>query len=87
MTVFHEIAITRYPTILAVPFPRPGPGKMIDPKSAPLSLPVKLLHCEIKKIGARINRSVSLDELDKTWTTLCRLQDALATIRAKSLAD
>jgi hypothetical protein len=28
-------------------------------------------------------------ELDKTWATLCRLQDALAlaTIRAKSFAD
>jgi hypothetical protein len=62
---------------------------MIDPKSAPISLPVELLQREIKKISARINRSASLDELDKAWATLCRLQEAvaLATTRAKSLAD
>ena len=62
---------------------------MIDPKSAPISLPVELLQREIKKISARINRSTSLDELDKAWETLCRLRDALAlaTMRAKSLAD
>jgi hypothetical protein len=62
---------------------------MIDPRSPPSSLPIKLLLREIKKISARINRSASLDELDKAWATLCRLRDALAlaTIRAKSLAD
>jgi hypothetical protein len=62
---------------------------MIDPKSAPLSLPVELLQRDIKKICARINRSMSLAELDQAWATLCRLQDALAfaTERAKSLAD
>jgi len=53
------------------------------------SVHVELLRREIKKIADRINRSVSLDELDRTWATLCRLQEALAlaTIRAKSLAD
>jgi len=53
------------------------------------SVPVELLQREIKKIAARINRSVSLDELDRAWATLCRLQEALAlaTIRAKSLSD
>jgi hypothetical protein len=62
---------------------------MIDPKSAPFTLSVEQLQREIKKISARIDRSASLAELDKTWATLCRLQDALAlaTIRAKSLAD
>jgi hypothetical protein len=60
---------------------------MIDPKSAPYSLPVERLQREIRKISARIDRSASLDELDKTWATLCRLQDALALMRAKSLAD
>jgi len=53
------------------------------------SVPVELLQREITKIAAHINRSVSLDELDRAWATLCRLQEALAlaTIRAKSLAD
>ena len=53
------------------------------------SVPVALLQREIKKIIALINRSVSLDELDRARATLCRLQEALAlaTIRAKSLAD
>jgi hypothetical protein len=62
---------------------------VIDPKSEPTSLSVELLQREIKKISARINRTTSLDELDKAWATLCRLQDALAlaTIRARSLAD
>jgi hypothetical protein len=62
---------------------------MIDPKSALFSLSVAQLQREIKKVSARINRSASWDELDKTWGTLCRLQDALAlaTERAKSLAD
>jgi hypothetical protein len=66
------------------------PGKkMINPKPAPLSLPTKLLLREIKTISAHINRSASLDELDRAWATLCRLQEALAlaTTRAKSLAD
>jgi hypothetical protein len=62
---------------------------MIDPKSAPVSLPVERLQREIRKFSARIDRSASRDELDKTWARLCRLQDALAlaTMRAKSLAD
>jgi hypothetical protein len=62
---------------------------MIDPKPALTSQPVKLLLREITKISARINRSASLDELDKAWATLCRLQEAvaLATTRVKSLAD
>jgi hypothetical protein len=53
------------------------------------SVPVKLLQREIEKIAARINRCASMDELDHTWATLCRLQDAmaLATERAKALAD
>jgi len=51
------------------------------------SVPVELLQREIKKIAACINRSVSLDDLDRAWATLCRLREALATIRAKSLAD
>jgi hypothetical protein len=53
------------------------------------SMSVELLQREIKKIAARINRSVSLDELDQAWATLRRLQDALAlaTERAKALAD
>ena len=47
-------------------------------------MPVELLQREIKKISALINESTSLDELDKAWATLCRLQEAvaLATIRA-----
>jgi hypothetical protein len=62
---------------------------MIDPKSAPLSLSIAQLQREIKKVSARINRSASWDELNKTWATLCRLQDALALAadRAKALAD
>jgi hypothetical protein len=51
------------------------------------SVPVELLQREIKKIAALINRSASLDELDRAWATLCRLRAAVATIRAKSLAD
>ena len=53
------------------------------------SVPVELLRREIKKIVARINRSASLDDLDRTWATLYRLQDALALakLRAKALAD
>jgi hypothetical protein len=53
------------------------------------SVPVELLQREIKKIAALINRSASLDELDRAWATLCRLREALAlaTIRARSLAD
>ena len=50
---------------------------------------VELLQREIKEIAACINRSVSLDELDRAWATLCRLQEALAlaTIRTKSLVN
>ena len=53
------------------------------------SVPVELLRREIKKIAALMNRSASLDELDRAWAMLRRLQEALAlaTIRAKSLAD
>ena len=53
------------------------------------SMPVALLQREIKNIAARINRSASLDELDRALASLSRLQDALAlaTERAKSLAD
>jgi hypothetical protein len=53
------------------------------------SVPVELLQREIKKIAALINRSASLDELDRAWATLCRLREALAlaTIKARSLAD
>jgi hypothetical protein len=53
------------------------------------SVPVELLEREIRKIAALINRSASLDELDRAWAMLCRLKEALAlaTIRAKSLAD
>jgi hypothetical protein len=51
------------------------------------SVPVVLLQREISKIIALINRSASLDELDRAWATLCRLRDALASERAKSLAD
>jgi len=53
------------------------------------SVPVKLLQREIKKIAAHLNRCASMDELDRAWATLCRLQDALAlaTERAKALAD
>jgi hypothetical protein len=53
------------------------------------SVPVELLQREIRKIADLINRSVSLDELDRAWAVLWRLQEALAleTIRAKSLAD
>ena len=50
---------------------------------------IKQLRREIKNIAGRIHRSRTLDELDRAWATLCRLQDALAlaTERAKSLAD
>jgi len=53
------------------------------------SVPVELLQREIRKIAALINRRASLDELDRAWAMLCRLKEALAlaTIRAKSLAD
>ena len=53
------------------------------------SLPVKRLQREIKKIAAHINGCASMEELDRAWATLCRLQDALAlaTDRAKALAD
>ena len=53
------------------------------------SMSVKQLRREIKNIAGRIHRSASMDELDRAWATLCRLQDALAlaTERAKSLAD
>jgi len=53
------------------------------------SVPVELLQREIKKIAALVNKSASLDELDRAWAMLCRLRDALAlaTIKAKSLAD
>jgi hypothetical protein len=52
------------------------------------SVPVELLQREIKKIAALINRSASLDELDRAWATLCRLREALAlaTMKARSLA-
>ena len=63
-------------------------AKMINP-SAPISLHVALLQREIKKIAACLHRSASLDELDRAWATLCRLQEALtlAMERGKSLAD
>ena len=53
------------------------------------SMSIKQLRREIKNIADRIHRSRTLDELDRAWATLCRLQDALAlaTERAKSLAD
>ena len=53
------------------------------------SMSVELLQREIKKITALINRSASLNDLDRAWATLCRLQEALAlaTIRTKSLAN
>jgi hypothetical protein len=35
------------------------------------SVSVVLLQREIKKIAALINRSASLDELDRAWATLC----------------
>jgi hypothetical protein len=41
------------------------------------SVPVELLPREIEKIAAGINRSVSLDELDRAWATLFRVQEAL----------
>jgi hypothetical protein len=53
------------------------------------SMSVKQLRREIKRIAARLHKSASMDELDRAWATLCRMQDALAlaTERAKSLAD
>ena len=51
---------------------------------------VEQLRREIRKISVRIiGKCASLDDLDKAWTTLCRLQEALvlATERAKGLAD
>jgi hypothetical protein len=43
----------------------------------------------LKSTYDRIQDDITVDELDRTWATLCRLQDALAlaTERAKSLAD
>jgi len=53
------------------------------------SMSVAQLRREIKRIAERLDKSMSLDDLDRAWTTLCRLQDALAlaTERTKSLGD
>jgi hypothetical protein len=53
------------------------------------SMSVKQLRREIKRIAAHIHESASMDELDRAWATLCRLQDALALAmeKAKALAD
>jgi hypothetical protein len=57
--------------------------------STPLSLPVKRLQREIKRVARHIHKSGSLDELDRAWATLCRLNDALALAmeRGKAAAD
>ena len=54
------------------------PAKINDP--VPRSLQVMRLRREIKKITVHIQKSTSLDELDKAWGVLCRLQEALALV-------
>jgi hypothetical protein len=55
-----------------------GYGKTGRSEAGTCSVPVAQLQREIRKIDASINRSASLDELDRAWATLWRLQEALA---------
>jgi hypothetical protein len=55
-----------------------GYGKTGRSEAGTCPVPVAQLQREIRKIDASINRSASLDELDRAWATLWRLQEALA---------